>query len=101
MHFVATIRDAWIVVRLTCHRKRRCAEAGVDRSATRADILAVPAPAHARHNWGCRAFPANCPTEASTCYRHSPVQATREDLDRRSYVEEYRSAISWALATLP
>jgi hypothetical protein len=36
--------------------------------------LALPAPAHARDNRGRPAFPANCPTEASTCYRHTVFQ---------------------------
>src|SRR5215813_10474815 len=71
VHLVATVRNARIVGRLACHRKFGCAETGVDRSAAGAEILAVPAPAHARNNRGCRAFPANCATEASTCYRHS------------------------------
>src|SRR4029077_5029494 len=53
-------------------------EAGVDRSAAGTEILALPAPAHARDNRGRRAFPANCPTKASTCYRHSELQATRK-----------------------
>jgi hypothetical protein len=71
VHLVATVRDTRIVARPACHPKFRCAEAGVDRSAAGTEILAVPAPAHARNNRWRRAFPANCPAEASTCYRHN------------------------------
>jgi hypothetical protein len=80
VHFVATGRGTCIVVRLTGYRKRRCAKARVDRSTASTDILAVSAPAHARNNRGFRAFPANCPTEASTCYRHSLLHAREKIL---------------------
>src|SRR5438067_12846825 len=76
VHLVATVRDTWIVAGLARHRERRCTEAGVDRSAAGTDILALPAPTHARDNRWRRASPANCPAEASTCYRHSVLQAT-------------------------
>src|ERR1700704_6756731 len=69
VHLVATVRDTWIVVGLARHRERCCAEAGVDRSAAGTEILAVPAPAHARDHRGRRTLPANCSTEALTCYR--------------------------------
>ena len=91
VHLVATVRDAWIVAGLASHRERCCTEAGVDRSATGTDILAFPAPAHAGDNRWRRAFPTNYPAEASTCYRHDMLQATKEGLDRGSYVGEYRA----------
>src|ERR1700682_4411147 len=76
VHLVATVRDTWIVAGLARHRERCCPEAGVDRSAAGTEILAVPAPAQPRDNRGRRALPENCPTQASTCYRHSVLQAT-------------------------
>src|SRR5436309_3119499 len=77
VHLVAAVRDTWKVGSLARHRERRCAEAGVDRSAAGTDILALSAPAHARDDWWRRAFPANRSTEASTCYRHSVLQAIK------------------------
>ena len=77
VHLVATIRDTGIVVGLASGRELSCTETGVDRSAAGADILAIPAPAHARDHRGRRAFPANRPTETSTCYRHMVIQETR------------------------
>src|SRR6266550_500995 len=100
VHLVATVRDTWIVAGLARHRERCCTEAGVDRSAAGTDILALPAPAHARDNRGSRAFPANCPTEASTCYRHSVLPATRRSFDRRSYAERTTPAITQASTSL-
>ena len=82
VHLVAAVRDTWIVARLARHRERRCTEAGVDRAAAGTDILTLPAPAYTGDNGGRRAFPANCPTEASTCYRHSVLQATTGIPDR-------------------
>ena len=78
VHLVATVRDTWIVAGLARHRERCCTEAGINRSAAGTEILALPAPAHARDNRGRRAFPVNCPTEASTCYRHRVRQVTRK-----------------------
>jgi hypothetical protein len=84
VHLVATVRDASIVVRLSGHCEGGSAEASVDRSAARTDILALPAPAHARDNRRLRAFPADCPAEASSCDRHSVFQAKEAILE--SYV---------------
>ena len=75
VHFVATVCDTSIVARLSGHREGGSAEASVDRAAARTDILALPAPAHARDNWRLRAFPADCPAEASSCDRHSVFQS--------------------------
>jgi hypothetical protein len=77
VHSIATIRHTGVVAGRACHRKCRCMEAGVDRSTAGADILAIPAPAHARDNRGRGAFPSNCSTEASTCYRHGVLQTGR------------------------
>ena len=52
VHLVATVRDAWIVAGLARHRERCCTEAGINRSAAGTEILALPAPAHARDNRG-------------------------------------------------
>ena len=71
VHLVATGRDTSIVVRLSGHCEGGGAEASVDCSAARADILALPTPTRARDNWRLRAFPADCPAEASSCDRHS------------------------------
>ncbi len=76
VHLVATVRDTWIVVGLAGYRELRCTETSVDRSAPSTDILALPAPANTRDNWRRRAFPANCPTKATTCDRHSVLQST-------------------------
>jgi hypothetical protein len=84
VHLVATVRDASIVVRLSGHFEGGSAEASVDRSAARTDILALPAPAHTRDNRRLRAFPADCPAEASSCDRHSVFQAKEAILE--SYV---------------
>ena len=74
VHSVATGRDTWIVIGLAAHDERRGTEAGVDRSAPGAEILALPAPANARDDRWRRAFPTNLPTEASTCDRHDVLQ---------------------------
>jgi len=76
VHLVATVRDTRIIVTLACHDECRCPEAGVHRPAPGTEILALPAPANARDNRRRRAFPANFPTEASTCDRHSVLQST-------------------------
>ena len=94
VHLVATVRDTWIVAGLACHGERRGAEAGVDRSAAGADILAVPAPAHTRNNRGRRAFPANSPAEASTCYRHNMLHPTMGALFADPTSESMAPAIS-------
>lgn len=70
VHAVATVREAGIITGLPDHRERVGAEAGVYRSAAAADILAVPAPTHARDHRRRRAFPSNRPAQAATCYRH-------------------------------
>ena len=75
VHLVATLRDASIVVRLSGHCEAGRAEASVDRSAARTDVLALPAPAHARDNRRLRALPADSPAEASSCDGHSVFQA--------------------------
>jgi hypothetical protein len=98
VHLVATVRDTWIVVGLAGHRERRCTEAGVDRSAPGTDILALPAPANARDNRRRRAFPANCPTEASTCYRHSVLKGMALIVDLTS--ESTGLAISQAFTSV-
>src|SRR4030088_2973173 len=86
VHLVATVRDTWIVIGVAGHNERRCPETGVDRSASGTEILAVPTPAYARDNRRRRAFPANFPTEASTCDRHSVLQPTTgKPLDCRCY----------------
>lgn len=76
VHLIATVRDTWIVVGLAGHDECRCTEAGVDRSASGTEILALPAPAYARDDRRRRAFPADFPTETSTCDRHSVLHPT-------------------------
>jgi hypothetical protein len=76
VHLVATVRDTWIVVGRAADDERRGTEAGVDRSAPGAEILAIPAPTNARDDRRRRTFPANRPTEASTRDRHIVLQAT-------------------------
>jgi hypothetical protein len=61
MHLTATVRDTWIVAGLAGHAERLCPEARVDRSATATDILAVPAPAHARDKRAASSFPSESP----------------------------------------
>jgi hypothetical protein len=100
VHLVATVRDTWIVAALARHGERRCAEAGVDRSAAGTNILAVPAPAHTRNNRGRRAFPANCPAEASTCYRHDMLHPTMGALIADPTSESMAPAISARSARL-
>jgi hypothetical protein len=80
VHLIAAVRDTCIVAGLPSHRERLCAEARVDRSAAGTDILALPAPAHSRDNRRRRGFPANGPTEASTCDCHGVLQATTGSL---------------------
>ena len=80
MHLVAAGRDAWIIAGIAMHHECRRAKAGVDRSAAGTDILAVPAPAHARDNRRCRALPTNCSTKASACDRHGCSRTGREPL---------------------
>ena len=95
VHLVATVRDTWIVVGLAGHDECRCTEAGVDRSASGIEILALPAPANARDNRRRRAFPANCPTEASTLDRHSVLQpTTAKPLIAGCYVGDYMTCKS-------
>jgi hypothetical protein len=76
VHLTATVRDTWIVVGVAGHDECRCMEAGVDRSASGTEILALPAPAYARDDRRRRAFPADFPTETSTCDRHSVLHPT-------------------------
>jgi hypothetical protein len=76
VHLIATVRDTCIVVGLAGHDECRCTEAGVDRSASGTEILALPAPAYARDDRPRRAFPADFPAETSTCDRHSVLHPT-------------------------
>ena len=80
VHLVAAGRDTWIVAGLAMHDECRHTKAGVDRSAAGTDILAVPAPAHARDNRRCRALPTNCSTKASACDRHGCSRTGRDSL---------------------
>jgi hypothetical protein len=98
VHLIATVCDTWIIAGLTRHRELCCAEAGVNCSAAGTEKLAVPAPAHARNNRERRAFPANCPTEASTCYRHSVLKGMALIVDLTS--ESTWLAISRAFTCL-
>ena len=66
MDLVPAVRDASIIAGLSDHGERFPAEAGIDRSAPGAEILAVPAPAYACHNGRLGALPVDCPTEASS-----------------------------------
>ena len=84
VHLVAAVRDTWIVAGLPSHRESLCAEAGVDRSAAGTDILTLPTPANARDNRRRRAFPADGPTEASTCDRHTVLPRGHLMADRTS-----------------
>ena len=76
MHLVAAVRDTRIVARLAGHCERRCTKTGVDRPTPGADVLTVPAPANTGDNRRRRAFPADFPTETSTCHRHSLLHST-------------------------
>src|SRR5690348_17978256 len=75
VHAVATLGETGIVAGLARHREGCGAKAGVHRSAAGSEILAIPAPAHARDHRRRRAFPVNRSTEASTCYRHRVLLA--------------------------
>ena len=90
VHLATTVRDASIVVRPSGHGEGGRAEASVDRAAARTDILAVPAPAHASDNWRLRAFPADCPAEASSCDCHSVFQSKEAYVIAASYVGEHK-----------
>src|SRR6185437_14794483 len=81
-------RDAPIRSGLAGHRKCRSWEAGVDRSAARADILALPAPAHARDDRRLRALPAHRPAEASSRDGHGYSRQRKGKFGSRSYVRK-------------
>jgi hypothetical protein len=100
VHLIATVRDTWIIGGLSRHRELRCAEAGVNRSAAGTEILALPTPAHARDNRERRGFPANCPTEASTCYRHTCSRQQGDALIVDLTSESTGLAISQAFTSL-
>jgi len=70
VHAVPAAGVALIVAGLARHLERFGKETGVDRSASRAEILAVPAPAHPRDNRRRSAFPSNRAADTPARDRH-------------------------------
>ena len=91
VHMVAAVRHAGIVVGFAAHGERGGAEAGVNGSAAGANILALPAPAHARDDRWLRACPPDCSAQTSTGNRHSSLRVKeRKRAGRGSYVRKPR-----------
>jgi hypothetical protein len=77
MHAIAAVRHARIAARrardLECSRVKACP----DGSTSRAKILAVAAPTHARGNRRFSAFPANRTAKAPACHCHLALRVQR------------------------
>ena len=94
VHSIAAVRGAQKVARLSRNVERRRAKASANRSTSRAQVLTVTAPTHARNDRRFPAFPANRTAEASASYCHRSLQyqkrenahANRSYLLRRSSV---------------
>ena len=74
VHSIAAVRNARKVARLSRNLERRRAKARANRSAACAQVLTVPAPAHARNDRRLQAFPANRTAEASSSHCHRSLQ---------------------------
>ena len=84
VHPIAAVRDARVVARRPRHREGRHAKARTHRSAARAQVLAIAAPAHPRGDRRFRALPTNRAAKAAPCHGHVALQASVVVL-RKSY----------------
>ena len=85
VHSIAAVCDARKVTCLSRHLERRRAKARANRSAACAQVLAIPAPTHARDDGGLRAFPANRAAEAPASHCHHSLQGQGKVPAHRSY----------------
>jgi hypothetical protein len=70
VHSIAAIRHAREVARLPFDLERGGAKASTHRSASRAQVLAIAAPAHPRGDGRLSAFPTNRTAKATACHCH-------------------------------
>ena len=74
VHSIAAVCDAREVARLPSNLESRSAKAGANRSTACAQVLAVPAPAHARNDRRLHALPSNRTAQAPAGHCHRALQ---------------------------
>src|SRR6478609_6715168 len=74
VHSIAAVRHAREVARLSYNLERGGAKASTNGSASRAQVLAIAAPAHPRSDRRLSALPTNRTAKAPACHCHCALQ---------------------------